>query len=65
MTECRRPEKRKYPTRKAAKKAARELHRSGPRLSAYRCDCGFYHIGRLTEYTIAGYSLDRWNAPQR
>lgn len=64
MSECRRPDKVKYPTRKAARKAARSLHLGG-RVSAYRCDCGSFHLGRLAEYTVAGYSLDRWNSRQR
>jgi hypothetical protein len=64
VTVCRRPDKVHYPTRSAARKAARSLHRPGQRLSAYRCECGGYHIGRLNEFVVAGYSLDRWNRRQ-
>lgn len=66
MTGCRRPDKIKYVTRKLARRAACDarMRYGGPRLSAYLCDCGSYHVGRLNEYVVAGYSLDRWDRPQ-
>jgi hypothetical protein len=65
VIECPRPDKIRYRTRRAAKKAARDQHLAGQRRSAYKCMCGSYHLGRLNEFTVAGYSLDRWNRPQR
>jgi hypothetical protein len=65
VIDCPFAQKIRYRTRRAAKKAARDLHRPGQRLAAYRCVCGFYHLGRLNEFTVAGYSLDRWNRRQR
>lgn len=45
---CRRPEKDAYPTRRVAKRIARRLAGKGRALSAYRCDCGYYHLGHST-----------------
>lgn len=46
--DCPRPEKWGYPNRQAARKMLkRERQRMGePTLSAYRCRCGLFHIGR-------------------
>jgi hypothetical protein len=47
-TNCRRPDKTAYPTRRAAKKAARYLTGKGARFSVYACSCGRFHLGNST-----------------
>ncbi len=53
----------RYYSRKEARKAARRLLGSAPghthgRLSAYKCDWGFWHLGHLPPKVIAGL-MDR------
>lgn len=47
-TLCRRPDKTAFPTRRAAKKAARVVAGHGAKMSVYGCDCGRFHLGHST-----------------
>lgn len=49
MTTCASPEKQRYPSRAAARRAIRELYRQrrdqGGRLVTYECAGGHWHVG--------------------
>lgn len=50
--------KRTYPSRKDARRVARQIQGSGPRQSAYECapDTGRWHTGHLAPAVIYGHT---------
>lgn len=65
MRGCPNPHKIRYLTRKDGKLALRQQRGRGRlrdgHTCVYLCRCGFFHIGRLPAYTVAGYALTRLN----
>lgn len=46
---CRRPDKHRYSTKQAARKARRQIaDGGGHQMSVYHCECGGYHLGNST-----------------
>jgi hypothetical protein len=59
MTDCPRPDKYRYLTRREARHEARIVNSIGHHVREYRCQCGYWHLGHATADTREAIRLAR------